>query len=354
MKDLKKKFGRALFALAACLLLGTGAWESSAADRPEKLVPLGCTAGIKLYAPGAVVRSLERLDTPEGPGCPAELAGLLPGDVITSVNGEAVTENSQLTALIRNSRGSLKLGVLRSGEELTFELRPAVCRDGVRRIGAAVRDSLAGIGTLTYFDPATGTFGALGHGICDEDTGLLFPAERGSLVPSHVTGVRRGTAGEPGGLLGSFDSQNDCGSIAKNTELGIFGELDPGELCPRLLSAEPIPVGYGEIRPGRAVIVSNISGDEVREYSVEILGAVDHDRPTKNIRIRITDPVLLEATGGIVQGMSGSPIIQNGKLVGAVTHVCVNDPTEGFGITVDRMLGEAMLSGGTAAFDRAA
>lgn len=199
---------------------------------------------------------------------------------------------------------------------------------------------MAGIGTLTFCEPATGRFGALGHGINDVDTAQLMPLQSGSIMYSEVTDVKKGEKGAPGELHGAFQVNRDLGELYANTASGVFGRLEDGTLTDGL---EPVPVAERkEVKTGAATILSNIAGDQVEEYQVEIIRVYPaNGADTRNLMLKVTDPRLLETTGGIVQGMSGSPILQNGKLVGAVTHVLVNDPTQGYGILAENMLLEA-------------
>jgi stage IV sporulation protein B len=199
---------------------------------------------------------------------------------------------------------------------------------------------MAGIGTMTYYDPATGTFGALGHGVSDHDTSLLMPLEEGSILYAEVAGVQKGAVGAPGLLQGAFKTNRDLGVLSSNTQCGIFGRLDDRSMIRGLT---PLPVAArDEVEAGPATILSNVSGDEVREYSIEIIKIfAKNPSDPRDFMVRVTDPALLAATGGVVQGMSGSPILQNGKVVGAVTHVLVNDPTRGYAISMDSMLGAA-------------
>ena len=290
---------------------------------PGTLIPGGCTVGVKLYTQGLVVTGFEA-------GSPAKAAGLKKGDVIVEADGEAVHTTASLREHIEDE--PVVLTVLREGKRASFCVTP---RDDA--IGAYVKDSVAGIGTVTYYDPNTGAFGALGHGVCGGDTGQLVPVEAGVVVPSTVTQVRRGSGGDPGELKGKFDVEAIQGEIAKNTEQGIFGNLSVP------LTGKPIPVGRSrDVEKGPATILANVSGREVQAYEVEILKVFsDNGESGRNLLLKITDPNLLTATGGIVQGMSGSPIVQNGKLVGAVTHVLVNDPTRGYGIFIENMLDAA-------------
>ncbi len=287
----------------AVAILVANSFGVSAAELPDYLVPVGRTAGIKLLAPGVVVADFTEFDSGGAKVCPAKAAGLKVGDIILSAAGRMTRENAQLSEVLKDRAGQeTALEVLRGEEKLILKVTPAKCSDGAGRIGAAVRDSMAGIGTVTYYDPKTETFGALGHGICASEKGEVFPLGEGCLVPSAVVGVKKGLAGAPGELIGVFEAKKNCGNLMANTERGIFGSLGSTELYPEVLNAQPIPVGNG-IKSGKATILANISGGDVTEYEVEIVKTVNFDRTTKNFLIRVTDPVLLDATGGIVQGM---------------------------------------------------
>jgi stage IV sporulation protein B len=200
-----------------------------------------------------------------------------------------------------------------------------------------MRDGIAGIGTLTFYDPETGIFGALGHAVNDNETGVIIPLRAGSVTRSYVTDVIQGKAGMPGQLHGTFNSDNILGSLTMNSACGIFGTMGKNDL---MAGKKSLPIaGFSELKTGPATILSNVSGTEVKEYKVEITrlytGAESIGR---SMMISVRDPQLISQTGGIVQGMSGSPILQNGKLVGAVTHVLINDPTRGYGISIENML----------------
>lgn len=315
---MKKQIIRLL--TAACLAL---ACSISAAALPKTLIPGGCTIGVKLYTQGLVVTGFESRSA-------AKAAGLKKGDVIIQVDGEAVHTAAALRECLEEEQVILK--ILRNGREAEFCVRP-----NGNQIGAYVRDSLAGIGTVTYYDPDTGAFGALGHGVSDSETKMLLPVEAGVVVQSSVADVKKGRDGAPGELKGSFDVNTILGKVERNAERGIFGTLDVP------IPGTPLPVAEaGEAEPGPAEIWTNVDGREVRSYSVEILRIYPHaDETGRNLLLEVTDPALLSATGGIVQGMSGSPIIQNGKLLGAVTHVLVNDSAKGYGIFIENMLDAA-------------
>ena len=341
MKTKNRPLLRHLGVFAVLLIFWGSGFSASAASLPERLVPIGKTAGIKLFAPGVIVVKLSEVETQKGKAAPAKEGGILAGDIILSVGGKEVKENAELSSALEDRAGKkTEFVVLRGEKEKKVFVTPIEDIRGKVCIGASVRDSIAGLGTITYYDPETETFGALGHGICCGEGGELFPLGEGCLVPSSVVGINKGEAGKPGELLGVFDSNGDRGSILINSEQGIFGELEADELYPQSFSGDSVPLGRG-IEKGKATILSNVCGETVGCYEVEIVKIWGADRETRNFQIRVTDHALLEATGGIVQGMSGSPIIQNGRLVGAVTHVSVNDPSMGYGIFIENMLDAA-------------
>ena len=305
-----------------------------AAETTRMLIPVGHTVGIKLFSRGVLVVKLS-----DG-GTPARECGLRTGDVIVKCGGVAVISTEQFRSLLQETgQTPTDLQVRREGRNVTLSVEPEQNEQGNYSIGAWIRDSMAGIGTVTYVDPATGAFGALGHGITDVDTAQLMPFASGSVLPSTVKAVKKGTAGDAGELRGEFDLFTDLGSLRANTENGIFGTM---ETCPAAWSGQALPVARtGEVREGPATILSNVRGDEVREYDVEILKVINDPADSRDLVLSVTDPELIAATGGIVQGMSGSPILQNGRIVGAVTHVLLNEPTKGYGIFIENMLNAA-------------
>ena len=341
MKGQRKTLGRGkAFFLASLLcaasLLGVQAPARAADTSVRMLIPVGHTIGIKLFSEGVVVVGLAEVETTAGLSAPGAACGLQVGDVIEEANGSAV-ESSEQFAEILQCGGTVELGVSRDGTDLTLAAEPALGPDGTYRLGAWIRDSMAGIGTVTFYDPETGAFGALGHGITDSDTGLLMPLADGSVMDASVKAVKRGTAGEPGELRGSFNLTEDMGTLCANTDQGVFGVL---EQCDFALG-QAVPVASpGQVHTGSATILSNISGDKVESFSVELVRVVE-GTGTQNLLIQVTDEDLIARTGGIVQGMSGSPILQDGYLIGAVTHVMIDDPTKGYGILIENMLAQA-------------
>ena len=300
------------------------------------LIPVGETVGIQIKTEGVLVAGITQVQTADGPVCPARDAGLQAGDVIVAVEGRAVDSAAALIDAVEDlSGGAAQVTVRRDGRTQSVSVTPAMEENGGLRLGLWLRDGVAGIGTVTYIDPETGAFGALGHGVNDMDTGVLLPVADGDVCRAQIVDVKRGAAGAPGELAGGFDGGDVIGCISRNTACGIFGTIQsmPGPLRPA------IPVGTPQdVEKGPATILACVAGQETAEYDVEISRTGMTAGGGRDLMVHVTDPALLERTGGIVQGMSGSPIIQNGKLVGAVTHVLVNDPTRGYGIFIDNML----------------
>ena len=362
----RELLGPAAGTAALCLLLSlslTGEGAQAAAgtaavelSRPEavataavaqvgdQVIPLGRAVGIKLFSDGVLVVGLSSLDTPEGPASPGRTSGLKAGDVITHMDGSQVDTIEEVQDHLAQHPGEqVQLQVQRGEESLQLSAQAVKTTGGSYQLGVWLRDSMAGIGTLTFYDPESGVFAALGHGVNDVDTARLMPLETGSILGAEVSDVKKGAAGEPGELHGDFDLTADLGELYANTERGIFGYLEDEGLTQGL---QPVEVaGRDEVRTEKATILSNVSGDTVEEYQVEITHLYpDNEGDSRNLMLQVTDPRLLETTGGIVQGMSGSPILQDGKLVGAVTHVLVNDPTRGYGILAENMLKTAQDS----------
>ena len=312
------------------------------AAEARNVVPLGRAVGIKLFSDGVMVVGFSEVASETGSSAPARDCGLQEGDIITHINREEVDSIEEVQSALQAAAGApMSIRAVRDDKPVQLTARAVQCSsDGQYKLGAWIRDSMAGIGTLTFCEPESGAFAALGHGISDVDTARLMPLQSGALLYSEVSGVQKGEKGTPGELHGAFQTDRELGRLSANTAGGVFGQLDDLRM---LQGLEPVPVAAGrEVQTGPATILSNIAGDQVEEYTVEITHLYAGDRAdTRNLMLRVTDPRLLEATGGIVQGMSGSPILQNGKLVGAVTHVLVNDPTQGYGIFAETMLDQA-------------
>lgn len=307
--------------------------EIKRTDAPV-LIPGGSPIGIKLLTDGVVVVSTQSVS---GGTSPSEEAGILAGDCILSANGESLSSSSRLAEIITSSHGEdILLNIRRDGREFSAAVTPRYSEaEGTYKAGLWIKDSSAGVGTLTYIDPATGSFGALGHPISDADTKKILPLGSGEIVDVTITGCDKGASGCPGELFGTFLSGLAAGNIKRNCEQGIFGGLT--YIGSR---REAMPIAFKtEIEAGPATIMTTVDGSTPCEYAVEIEKfSLSDSAETKNMVIKVTDPKLLSLTGGIVQGMSGSPIIQNGRIVGAVTHVFVSDPTRGYGIFIENML----------------
>lgn len=312
---------------------------SGSALAADTLIPVGQVVGIQMEIEGVLVAGLSDVETEAGSVNPAGDAGIRAGDVILAVDGRAVTSARELLERVNEGDGQAAvLTVKRDGKNRSVSVLPVRERDGQFRLGLWLRDGIAGVGTVTYVDPETGAYGALGHGVNDPETGILLPLEAGEVCRAQVVDVTQGRSGSPGELCGCFEPENVVGTVAKNTASGIFGMVTGA--FDWVGAALPVAES-GEIRSGKAVIRSCVDGQAVREYEVEICPAGIVAGDGRDLLVRVTDPDLLAITGGIVQGMSGSPIIQNGKLVGAVTHVLVNDPTRGYGIFIENMLDAA-------------
>ena len=301
------------------------------------LVPCGTPFGIKMFTNGVMVVGVADIESAGKMINPAAVAGVKVGDIITEVNGKAVTQNSQVAKLIESSAGApVELSIKRNEETLTATLTPILSDvDGSYKGGLWVRDSTAGIGTVTFYDPSNGSFGGLGHGICDVDTNELMPLRSGDVVSVTISGIVKAQKGRAGELRGYFNNDFPVGQLQANSEGGVYGTLNSSPV-----STEAIPLAVKqEVKTGAAQIYTTVDGTTPRPYGIEIESINYQDgTKTKNLVVKVTDPDLLSKTGGIVQGMSGSPIVQNGKLVGAVTHVFVNDPTRGYGILAENML----------------
>ena len=311
-------------AMILLFLLPLNAWAA------ERLIPVGEVIGLQLSDGTVTVAAYD-----DALGSCARDAGLRIGDEILKIDGMTIDCAEDVRTALNRCDGQAELTVRRDGKTCTLRLSPQET-DGGPRLGVYLRQGIAGIGTVTWYDPDTGTFGALGHGVSSAK-GELLRMTTGSAYEAQIVSVQKGRRGEPGQLKGSAEVLSACGILLRNTPQGVFGTAKEG------WRGEALPVAsYGDLHTGPAAILCTVSGETVREYSVEILKIYPENRAdNRNLLLKVTDPRLLEATGGIVQGMSGSPIIQDGKLIGAVTHVLVNDPTTGYGIFIENMLDAA-------------
>lgn len=304
----------------------------------RQVVVCGSVFGLRIYSEGVSVVDTDTVVTAYGTVDPALDAGLMKGDRITAVDGVKTDTAEQISAAIEKSGGRpVQFTVLRGDERLEITVTPQTDRDtGVYRTGLWLRDSAAGIGTLTFYDPSNGAFAGLGHSVCDADTGLLLHLRRGDILTAGVNAIKKGESGSAGELSGSF-GDTILGDLYANNDRGVYGSL------------RARPVSYGvfpvaetdEVKLGAAEVIASIDNSGPRAYSMEIVNLDVNGSDTKNMIVKITDPALLAATGGIVQGMSGSPILQDGRLVGAITHVFLNDATRGYAIFARVMLDES-------------
>ena len=296
----------------------------------KMLIPVGQVVGLELCDNTVTISSFD-----EKLGDAAKQAGLQVGDRITQVNGYSVHTAEDIRYALDRCDGTVEMTVVRNRKESIVRFAPGVTEEGPK-LGIYLKQGVTGVGTVTWYDPDSGKFGTLGHGV-NNPRGELLKMVSGTAYQASVVSVRKGACGEPGQLMGALKDSKPLGILYKNCTQGVFGKTEAG------WSGEKLPVGtVKDVKAGPAIIRSTVQGDTVREYSVEILKVYPNAAASgRNILLQITDERLLNTTGGIVQGMSGSPIIQDGKLVGAVTHVLVNDPTTGYGIFIENMLDAA-------------
>ncbi|MCR5577523.1 MAG: PDZ domain-containing protein [Oscillospiraceae bacterium] len=326
---MKKMIGTGLWALLLTGLLTVPAWA-------QELIVGGQAVGIQLETEGVLVAGVSEVQTPQGAVSPAAEAGLQAGDLITAVDGWPVADAPALMdAVAAAGEERLALSVRRGEQALTLSVEPAVSEDGRPMLGILLRDALSGIGTLTFCDPESGRFGALGHSVNDGSTGLTIPLRGGVVTDAQIFSVQPGAPGKPGELGGVSDLGAVLGRIDRNSDAGVFGFLydsPDGQL-----------LEIGSITAGPASIVATVDGRQRREFAVEV-NRVYRDADGTHAMLSVTDSALLARTGGIVQGMSGSPILQNGRLVGAVTHVFVSNPARGYAVSIQDMLRAAGIT----------
>ena len=302
------------------------------------LYPSGECVGIMMNLRGLVVSGFTDFDTENGIcASPGAASGMEEGDIIVSINGKVTSSVGEFTDICDSSEGLCTLEVVREGKKMRFELKPEKCTDGHNRLGIYVKNSVAGVGTMTYVSEDGLTFGALGHGI--SDSGVIVPLASASVYRADIIDVKKGEKGSPGEIIGTIDESELIGECTDNNLGGVYGVAHGYFTDNPKFPAAP----SDEIKKGDARIVCTVdANDKTEVFDVKIISVNRlRQNKTKSFVIEITDKRLIEKTGGIVQGMSGSPIIQNGKLIGAVTHVFVNDPTRGYGIFIENMLAEA-------------
>ena len=329
-----------LLIIWAVIFSGTGQISHSFGHPTDvKLIPMGSAIGVRINTDGVMVLGTGSFLGADGETHSPSQDLLRAGDLIFMVNSQPIFSKEYFSEMIAQSTGDVTVNLRRDNKKIEVVLTPQqAATDDNMRIGAWVRDSTKGIGTLTFFNPSNNTFGALGHGIMDVDTRKLMSVKSGKIMPSDVSNVKRGLRGSPGELEGIVDTHTTLGTITNNSQSGIYGTMT-AEAAKKLSERKPMPIaGRNQIRVGKASVLTSVS-NTIQEFEIQIEGINRFSQDeTKGLIIRITDPELLEITGGIVQGMSGSPILQNGKLVGAITHVFVQDPTKGYGIFIENML----------------
>ena len=332
MKIRNRKINAFCCALILCIALAV-----PAASAGQEVYVGGMPFGIRFDSGEVVVVKTNSFMSGGNAVSPAMDAGICGNDIIKSIDGAPVCSmNDVVTAVQKTDKDILKIVVERDGKEVNVELKPMKNDEtSTKQLGVMLKDSSAGIGTVTFVDEDSLSFAGLGHGICDSSSGKLLKIENGYISDVTITDICKGKSGAPGELRGTIDSEK-CGKLISNTEVGVYGIFTetPDELAEKIVVADK-----NEVHTGKATILCTLDDNKREEYEIEI-SQIQHftDAKTKNFIIKVTDKELLQKTGGIVQGMSGSPIIQDGKLVGAVTHVLINDPTAGYGIFIENML----------------
>lgn len=327
---MKKALVSTLLCFSLAAALSTGAFA-------QELTVGGQVVGIQISTDGVIVAGVSPVETAEGSCSPAEAAGICEGDIVIEAQGKPVMTATELIDIVNQGQGApVELTVQRQGKTMKLSVTPVKAEEEQWRLGMWLRDSVSGIGTLTFCDPKTGIYGALGHSISsDSSNNKELPISQGKITEAEIVSIEKGAAGSPGELNGCADVGRVLGSVEANDNHGIYGRLY-ADLAGRRLET-------GEMCTGPASILCTVAGRQTAEYSVQI-SRVYNDADGRHAMITVTDPELCALTGGIVQGMSGSPILQNGKLVGAVTHVFINDPQRGYGICIQDMLSSAGLS----------
>ena len=348
MKNIKMK-SKALVSLllAFCFLFSLFCVSAAAQERGYgdlELIVGGTPFGVKFSIEGVVITGFSDVPTAAGMRNPAYVSGLREKDIIIKVNGEDVSGVGSLDRALENSCGNeMTLEYIRSGERKSVKLTPVLCKNDEKyKLGITVKDGGAGIGTVTYIMPDSLIFGGLGHGICDAETGKPVEIGKGVVNNVRISGIKKGVSGAPGEIKGYLGYEK-CGALFGNTSCGVFGVYTS---IPENLGRK-MKVGLrDEVKNGEASIITTLDASGVpQEYKIEISGIDKSATGAKCFCIKVTDKSLIEKTGGIVQGMSGSPIIQNGKIIGAVTHVMINDPTVGYGIFIENMLSQMQKAG---------
>lgn len=300
-----------------------------------KVIPLGNAIGLKLYTEGVLIVGMSEIEGKR----PYELSGIKEGDRIISIDDKKIETTEDLIETVNASKGKeVSIKYVRENSEEVTNITPVQTKQNEYKLGLWVRDAAAGVGTASFYVPSTGMFASLGHGITDIDTGNLITISNGELVSTNIVSIQKGEKGKPGEIKGSIEGASKIGEVYKNTSFGIFGKVSNKNSL-KVTESEMEILNRDEIKKGKAQIICELEDGKKEYYDIEIQRIYTaNNKDNKSMLIKITDERLLEKTGGIIQGMSGSPIIQNGKFVGAVTHVLVNDPTTGYGVFADMML----------------
>ncbi len=306
-----------------------------------KVIPVGSIAGVKLYTNGVLVVGMSEIEGKDNKKYkPYENTGISEGDTIIKIDDMQINSTDDLVNSVNKSNGqNIKINYIHNEESKECSITPIETSKKEYKIGLWVRDSAAGVGTVTFYEPETKTFGALGHGITDIDTNELINIASGEFITTKILNIAKGESGNPGKIQGTIDNQTKIGTISKNTKFGIYGKVDNLSTLQLDKNNEMEVALREEVEPGKAYILCSLDNTTPQKYEIEIEKVFrDNNYDNKSMQIKVTDLRLIEKTGGIIQGMSGSPIIQNNKFVGAVTHVLVNNPQEGYGVFADIML----------------
>lgn len=306
-----------------------------------EVVPLGNIVGLKLYTNGVLVVGMSEISgIDKNKYKPYENTGIVEGDMIVEINEKTVTNTTELIECVNNSKGKqISIKYVRDGEILETNIKPIETSKDDYKLGLWVRDAAAGVGTISYYEPKSGLFAALGHGIIDVDTEKLLDISSGEFVTTDIVSIVKGEKGNPGKIQGSVEAQQKIGDVYKNTEFGVFGKVSNTSVLNEDLTKTVKVASRNEIKTGKATIMCTLENNIKKEYEVEIEKIYkNNNTDNKSMVIKVTDKELLEKTGGIIQGMSGSPIMQNGKIIGVLTHVLVSNPTVGYGVFADLMV----------------
>lgn len=309
-----------------------------------KVIPVGSLAGVKLYTSGVLVVGMSEIEGADNKKYkPYEKSGIKEGDTITQINDKFISSTEELIETVNEAKGqAVKVKYIQAEETKECSIEPVQTANNEYKLGLWVRDSAAGVGTVTFYEQSTKTFGALGHGITDIDTEELIHIASGEFVTTRIIDITKGESGIPGKIQGTVENQANIGTISKNSQFGIYGTVDNLSSLKIDASREMEVAMREEIKTGKATILCNLENQKIEEYEIEIQKIYkENNYNNKSMQVKVTDPKLLEKTGGIIQGMSGSPIIQNGKFIGALTHVLVNNPKEGYAVFADIMLKQA-------------